>query len=81
MYTLRTVHKEGKSHNQFLGDNYATLYKDTCDEYEKTAAICTTNENTYAIIVASDGSKLIPLYKGNQDYYIMTERGKTFEKL
>lgn len=94
MYTLRSVmqSERTKVYNQSLGENYSVIHKKTerelqkgvekasSNDYDVLAKGCITNENTYAILVANDGKLTIPLFR-NQDYFIMTERGKTFEKL
>lgn len=93
MYTLRTI-DEGcrtKVYNQNLGENYTTVYNKqeesdnkrlskANDDYEVLSKKCIVNENTYAILVADNGKIIIPLFSGNE-YFIMTENGKTFERL
>ena len=79
MYTLRIIEQDGQVSNQNLGDNYSVTYK-TCKEYEKIAASATTNERTYAIVVGNDGKVVFPLFD-NRKYFVMTESGKTFERL
>ena len=80
MYTLRVIEQDGRVSNQNLGDNYSVTHKATCKEYEKLAITATTNERTYAIIVGNDGKVVFPLFD-NKNYFVMTENGKTFEKL
>jgi len=80
MYTLRIIEQNGQVSNQNLGDNYSVTYKATCKEYEKIASVAITNEKTYAIVVGNDGKDVFPLFD-NKKYFVMTESGKTFEKL
>lgn len=81
MYTLRIIEKNGQISNQSLGENYSVTYKATCrGHYEKIANGVFTNERTYAIIVGNDGKTVFPLFN-NKKYFVMTESGKTFEKL
>jgi hypothetical protein len=80
MYTLRIIEKDGQVSNQSLGENYSVTYKATCKDYEKVASGAVTNERTYAIVVGNDGKVVFPIFD-NIKYFIMTENGKTFEKL
>jgi len=80
MYTLRTIEQDGQMSNQSLGENYSVTYKATCKDYEKVANGAITNKRTYAIIVGNNGKVVFPLFD-NRKYFVMTERGKTFERL
>ena len=80
MYTLRIIEKDGQVSNQNLGENYSVTHKGTCKDYEKVAANAITNERTYAIVIGNDGKVVFPLFD-NKKYFIVTENGKTFERL
>ena len=80
MYTLRIIEQNGQVSNQSLGENYSVTHKETCKDYEKVASVAITNERTYAIVVGNSGKVVFPLFDDRQ-YFIMTESGKTFEKL
>lgn len=81
MYTLRIISENDKlrTANQSLGNDYSVTYKNS-PLFEETSKPAICNENTYAVVVGNEGKIVYPLFKGN-DYFIMTESGKTFEKL
>lgn len=79
MYTLRIIEQDGQVSNQGLGDNYSVTHK-SCSEYEKVAAGTIATERTYAIVVGNNGKVVFPLFD-NKQYFVMTESGKTFERL
>lgn len=80
MYTLRLIKGDGQVSNQSLGNNYS-ITQEYCSEYDKLLKKVAHPEKTRAIIVANDGKLIIPLHKDNTICFIMTETGKTFEKL
>ncbi len=80
MFTLRIIEQKGQTSNQSLGNFYTVTYKASCKDYEKAASKTITNEKTYAIVVGDFGKVVFPLFD-NREYFIMTESGKTFERL
>lgn len=74
--------------NQIIGDSYNLIEKAfNPKEFETLADIHfgkdqsdTHRTSTYAFVVYKDGSSVRPLYK-NQDAYIMTSDGKTFNHI
>lgn len=93
MYTLRIVHEDGTQVNLSLGDVYKVVCRHTsydyfCELFEKLfqrnhiADLDTESDldtiNCKIIIETSDD--LIAVYKFNENY-IMTEGGKTFDRL
>ena len=88
MYTLRVLHLTGDEQNYYLGDLYKVTLKDkspdnfkvTYDSYvDEHIDLEKINEGLYGFIT-SYVNGVQPLYKSNK-YYIVTESGKTFQKL
>jgi hypothetical protein len=88
MYTLRVLHLTGDEQNYYLGDLYKVTLKDkspdnfklTYDSYvDEHIDLEKINGGLYGFIT-SYISGVQPLYKSNR-YYIVTESGKTFQKL
>lgn len=90
MYTLRTIKKSERMNafNQSLGDNYHLIdrHNDTYNELRARhfGAMGFTKQDVAGFnnpfVVGKDFSMPIYLEDGNE-YYIMTESGKTFENL
>ena len=93
MFILRRISGEGIQMNQVIGDGYTFISRDcNHEEFEKTFELVfcrkhvadldeTSDEDTkncYAFVC--NGSLIQPLYK-NQKNFIMTDGGRTFEKL
>ena len=79
MYTLRIINKNGNQFNQNLGDNYHVIRKGQ-ENFEEAKKPAVTNDNTFAVIIYNDGKDVFPLFSDNENY-VMTDTGKTFEKL
>ena len=91
MYTLREV-SENQVHNTWLGDCYTAISrfynKDDFRHYFKShfekdhfADLDEESDhNTKNVIAFVISDIIIPIY-GDRTYYIMTESGKTFEKI
>jgi len=94
-FILRKVLNDNTQTNIVLGDQYQLIERDTnYDEFSKAFEVDfgkfhvadldpesdNFTKNCYAFLVINEGSKFIPLYKG-QFNYIMTDSGKTFANL
>jgi hypothetical protein len=93
MYTLRTVTESNKQINQLIGDLYSVIDRHVnYDEFSDVFFDCfgvkhvadldeTSNEFTKSCHgFLEHKGEYIPLYFKN-NYYIMTESGKTFSNL
>ncbi|MFX0011349.1 MAG: hypothetical protein ACFE9R_13620 [Candidatus Hermodarchaeota archaeon] len=83
MYTLRIINEDNTVSNQYLGDNYTVTHCSTSPEEFKELCRDFTIENdlgVYAILVGENCKEVWALRPGKK-YFIMTESGKTFEKL
>lgn len=93
MYTLRTISPKGKPTNQLIGKIYSESnrfqdYDEFCHFYktifgvEHVADLDPSSDyhskSCYSFLLC--GQEIIPLYNEN-DYYIMSESGKTFSNL
>lgn len=88
MYTLRTVPPNGANENQLIGDNYSfthrsqhpeafkEMFRDVFTEVEAKSQPRT--KLVYGFVLSKGVAH--PLYNDNI-YYIMSESGKTFDKL
>lgn len=86
MFYLRKVNKETRMcSNSTIGENYSTIHKDL---HQKEFEECLQKmdwigkeklKNIYKFVSDSKG-KLIPL-NCNNEYYVVTENGNTYEKL
>lgn len=94
MYTLRSIDDNQGVSNHSLGDFYSKvdrlnnperfseLFKNVFNEksdYEKKSVPSTTDEIVTAFII-SNNDYIIPIYSSHSNY-IMTESGKTFERI
>lgn len=84
MFILRTTWpQKGNTSNEVLNDYYEIVYRDSedFDSYKDSVwPHGVTDESVdmcFGFIICG---KVIPLYK-NVDYYVMTDNGKTFEKI
>lgn len=95
MFILRTLATDKVAHNVILGDEYFHICRFTnYEEFKKAYKIVFLSDHVADLDTSSDeyiknccgfisynkGSNLTPLYK-DYNYYIMTDSGKTFEKL
>jgi hypothetical protein len=84
-FILRTIRKESKGQNlnRFLGNSYCITYNNekTTEEWEREVRIyfpkITKTDNIVAIVLSNEA---LPIYN-DDTAYIMTESGKTFEKI
>lgn len=82
MFILREIDEDYSQRNYWVGNNYTVAIKDLHPKLFKT--ICETiGTSTDAIegIVATEDGEWWPLHSNGYHYYIMTESGKTFEKI
>lgn len=84
MYTLRQITPDGIHRNQCLGSHYSVIYRQWHGE-KFTELLGKTDTHpdqhkVFAIVLFQNGSDEYPLYSGFH-YYIMTESGKTFERI
>lgn len=83
MFILRTVDSEGMSNTQ-LGDYYNVVLKKNNEiKFNENVKHWSKDEKEglYGIVLFDyDNELIMPLYEGSE-YYIMTDSGKTFEKL
>lgn len=86
MYTLRIVEKNGIVSNHYLGNSYARIKKDVCKMFSDII------DSEYPGIETKDIDSLITGMNGDtffiykeettdNQYFIMTDSGKTFERL
>jgi hypothetical protein len=82
MFILRTVHQHEMTSNESISDRYSICYQSNNNEFEKTVAAFEKfgvyDQNVYGFVVTEN--KIIALRRGRH-HYIMTESGKTFEKI
>lgn len=85
MFILRSVNKvSGIAHNRILGDSYTLVFKGF-DEFEKIKeggdweSPCEDHNLILAFLSNNNGR--IEGLDSYSTYYIMTESGKTFEKV
>ena len=81
MYTLRVINEEITS-NHIIGEGYQLVKKGQkhFDDYCKRAGLSPKSKEVCFGIIHSSGLGYWGLYEGNE-YYVMTESGKTFERL
>ena len=86
MFALRIVHEDKAISNQSLGDNYTVTYKDVSpekfNELFKHFDIesLKNSKDCYALLAGAYCKEVWPIMP-NRAQFIMTESGKTFEKL
>jgi len=92
MYTLTQIAKDGFTSHDYLGYGFGVVNKEISPEYflksylawsgenDNPNAEIDINENIFAFVISEGGKEIFPLYK-NQQYYIVTENGKTFKNL
>lgn len=83
MFTLRKAFPDGSVSNTYLGDYYMTVRKSSTkfDELLKTASQSQdiAEGSVFAFIVTRGYAEVHALYN-DFDYYIVNERGATFER-
>jgi len=89
MYTLTEVSKNITFH-QKLGDRFSVIDRESSlDEFVRAYNATNKykllenediNENIYSLIITEGGTDVIKLDKNN-NYYVVTENGKTFKNL
>ena len=82
MFILRKITKAGKQINFDLGSDYNFIHSEHNSEDFKSSvkAFNLDIEDIYGLIVYADGGKFQCLFKGQYNY-IMTDTGKTFDRL
>lgn len=82
MFILRQITEDGQISNMTLGDRYSLIRKESNPErFSDSIGLADTHpdqEKIFALL--SNEDILYPLYQGFH-YYVMTERGKTFEAI
>lgn len=87
MFILRTVTRNGDDtleQNLALGDHYNIIRKGVADqEFERTTKDVFKDSidasRVFAYLIYERGSEVRPMYI-NDEYYIMTDTGKTFSR-
>jgi hypothetical protein len=83
MYTLRQVTPNGVIHNEFIGTKYSVIHRSKAsNEFESLCEIEKRDLKSPIIaFVLSEGGKVAyPIWEG-AEYFIVTESGKTFERI
>lgn len=84
MFILRKITGQGIQSNLCIGTNYVLLRKEDGKEFNDTMELeeyfKSLIDDIYAFITYNDGRDVLPLYK-NQQNYIMLSDGKTFSNL
>ncbi|MAX51532.1 MAG: hypothetical protein CMH22_06090 [Methylophaga sp.] len=94
MYTLRKITTDNLESNTSLGNSYNVIHREVSyDEFKlhyeahfNANHVADLDENATKFtknclaFISTEEGKLIPIYK-NQYNYIMTESGKTFDKI
>lgn len=81
MFILRMIDENRMTRNYELSDNYSVVskiynpkeFQDFCDMHQVMPEFCDG-------IISDENGKFFPLDKDTH-YYVMTESGKTFERL
>ena len=81
MFILRMIDENRMTCNYELSDNYSVVskiynpkeFQDFCDMHQVMPEFCDG-------IISDENGKFFPLHKDTH-YYVMTENGKTFERL
>lgn len=85
MFTLRKAFPDGSVSNTYLGDYYMTVRKASSPEkFEELLKNASQSQDivegtVHAFILTRGYAEVHPLYDGF-DYYIVNERGATFER-
>lgn len=81
MFVLRKINGKGIQSNLCLGKDYVLLRQEDGEEFNKTVKLEyyfeSLRDDIYAFITYNDGKDVLPLYKSQQNY-IMLSDGKTF---
>ena len=85
MFTLRTIFQNEIERNNFLGENFELVKKETCKQefqkyFDETFTEPSENDKQEVYAFVNTPEILIPLYKVHS-YYIMTDEGKTFSRI
>lgn len=80
MYTLRTRHGNTATENQNLGNHYSVFNPVSDYFHDQTKEMKEDDKKMISGFLVDEKGITYPLHVG-YDYYIMTENGKTFEKL
>ena len=82
MFTLRIINKDYTQRNYWIGDNYAVYIKSELHlkEYLSTCETLGLNPDVQDGILLNEDGKWFSLFKDDH-YYVMTESGKTFERI
>jgi hypothetical protein len=80
MYTLRILTKNHETLNFNLGESYTVSHKGSFAFDEKTEGMGgSLKENIKSVIMGENGVNAI--VTSDQTYFVMTDSGKTFERL
>lgn len=81
MFILRIVFNSGVTHNQVLGNHYQIIRPENEKDFNHLLKkACHKDETIGFILHGANESESWPIYE-NHKYYIMTESGKTFERV
>ena len=82
MYTLRTIQEDEVIINEEIGDHYTLVRAGTpkFNEWIDLAIKCKDSQKKCVAIIHGPKAYYRPIYSGN-GYYVMTDEGKTFERI
>ena len=76
MFILRIIHKESNTASNWVVGNSYTVDKNVFLYYPNLK-----EDTTISAVLVGDNENVYQLSNKGYDYYIMTDTGKTFEKL
>jgi hypothetical protein len=81
MFILRMIDENRMTRNYELSDNYSVVSKlSNPKEFQDFCDMHNVLPEAYDGIISDENGKFFPLDK-NTHYYVMTESGKTFERI
>lgn len=84
MFILRKINGQGIESNLCIGKDYVLIRQEDGKEFNDTMSqeeyFKSLREDIYAFISCDSGKHILPLYKSQQNY-IMLSDGKTFSNL
>ena len=81
MFILRMIDENRMTCNYELSDNYSVVSKHyNPKEFQDFCDMHNVLPEAYDGIISDENGKFFPLHKDTH-YYVMTENGKTFERL
>jgi len=80
MYTLRILTKNHETLNFSLGESYTVSFKGSSVFEEKTSGMVGSVKDNVKAVIQGENS-LNTIITCDQTYFVMTDSGKTFERL